>query len=132
MPWIRKRTSSQKRDTFSMLKKFRKEKKISEEAELFLLETSLEDLICLKLEIAARAAGNFLYGVPIWYRIENIVKDAVLRYGYMATTSNHELARFIGVLPRSIIDLLRRYKTEHYFISEEYRNKNFYYKPDEE
>ena len=68
----------------SIIRKLRKEGKLPEEAEIFVSNLSLEDLIALKLEIASKPIGGKLFGIPIWKSVPNIVRDAVLKTCYLS------------------------------------------------
>ena len=78
----------------SVSNKLRKENKVTDEFEVMLNNLSLEELIALKLELAAKAAGGMLYGLPIWYSMQHIIKDAVLKYAYSATRRKWRLPVF--------------------------------------
>ena len=58
---------------------------------------SLEEIIGLKLELAARSVGNMLYGLPILTSLPYITRDAILKYSLSATRSKKEAARFLGI-----------------------------------
>ena len=101
--WVWRMENSKKRNSgrnryYSISNKLRKAGKSSEEFEIIFNNLSLEEVIGLKLELASKSAFNGkLYGVPIWYTIPNIVKDAVLKYALSATRSKREAARFLGL-----------------------------------
>ena len=117
----RKNLSSKKRADgrnkhYSVSNKLRKEGKSSEEFEIIFNNLSLEEVIGLKLELASKSAFNGkLYGVPIWYSIPNIVKDAVLKYALSATRSKREAARFLGLNEMAMKKNINRYKIDNYF-----------------
>ena len=83
-PWEKKYPRYQKKDQeyYSISNKLRKEKKITEEFEIMLSSMTLEDIIALRLELAAQAVNGKLYGQNIWRSIPDIVKEAVLKYSY--------------------------------------------------
>ena len=101
---------------YSISNKLRKAGKSSEEFEIIFNNLSLEEVIGLKLELASKSAFNGkLYGVPIWYTIPNIVKDAVLKYALSATRSKREAARFLGLNELAMKKNINRYKIDDYF-----------------
>ena len=75
----------------------------------------VEELIGLKLELAAKAAGGMLYGIPILSSLPYLVKDSVLKYALSATRSKKEAARFLGIKLDHLKKLLKNYDIESYF-----------------
>ena len=113
---MKKLRSDGRNRNYSISNKLRKAGKSSEEFEIIFNGLSLEEVIGLKLELASKSAFNGkLYGVPIWYRIPNIVRDAVLKYALSATRSKREAARFLGLNELSMKKNIKRYKIDNYF-----------------
>jgi len=101
---------------YSISNKLRKSGKSSEEFEIIFNSLSLEEVIGLKLELASKSAfKGKLYGLPLWYSIPNIVRDAVLKYALSATKSKRETARFLGLNEVRLKMLIKKYKTDDYF-----------------
>lgn len=116
MSWKKKKKRTQgKNKYYSLSKKLRKENKVSENFEIMLNNLSLEEVIGLKLELAAKSAGGMLYGIPIWFSLQDIVKDAVLKYAYSATTTKMEASRFLGIDKRRFNELIKKYDIDSYF-----------------
>lgn len=105
-----------KNKNYSIARKLRKEGKSTEELEVYLSNLSLEEVVALKLEVATREIlkGKF-YGFPIWRSLKYIISDATLKYALSATRSKREAARFLGIQERTLIKLVKKYKTELYF-----------------
>jgi hypothetical protein len=97
MSWKRKRRISGKNRYYSVSNKLRKEQKSNDEFEVMLNNLSLEEVIALKLELASKSAGGYLYGIPMWRSLKYIVEDAVLKYALSATRTKREAARFLGL-----------------------------------
>jgi len=104
---------------FSISKKLRSELKTNEEFEIMLANLSLEEIIALKLELAAKAVNGYMYGIPIWYTLPTIVKDAVLKFSYSAARSKKEAARFLGIDIMSFNNLLNSYNIKSFFEKED-------------
>ena len=101
---------------YSISNKLRKDGKTSEEFEMIFNGLSLEEVIALKLELASKSSFNGkLYGLPLWYSIPSIVKDAMLKYALSATRSKREAARFLGLNQFSLKMLIKKYKVDNYF-----------------
>ena len=58
---------------YSISNKLRKENKCHDEFEVMLNNLTLEEIIGLKLELAAKSAGGFLYGTPIFSAIPYLI-----------------------------------------------------------
>tara|TARA_R110002074_G_scaffold148580_1_gene300078 strand:+ start:97 stop:456 length:360 start_codon:yes stop_codon:yes gene_type:complete len=115
MAWTKKKRTQGKNKYYSLSKKLKRENKISENFEIMFNNLSLEEVIGLKLELAAKSAGGMLYGIPIWFSLQDIVKDAVLKYAYSATTTKMEASRFLGIDKRRFNELVKKYDTDSYF-----------------
>ena len=76
---------------------------------------SLEELIGLKLELAAGAAGGKLYGIPIWHSLTDITKDAAFKYALSACATKKEAALFLGIDMKTFHKLQKKFETEDYF-----------------
>ena len=113
---IKKNKNSGRNLHYSLSSKLRKEGKSSEEFEILFNNLSLEEVIGLKLELASKfGLRGKMYGLPIWYSLRTIVKDAVLKYAVSATRSKREAARFLGLHEQSLNILLRKHKVDKYF-----------------
>ena len=118
MEKLKKRNEGRNR-YYSISNKLRKEGKSSEEFEIIFNNLSLEEVIGLKLELASKSSFNGkLYGVPIWYSIPSIVKDAVLKYALSATRSKREAARFLGLNELAMKKNINKYRIDNYFEKE--------------
>ena len=116
MSWDKKRKIQGKNKYYSISNKLRKENKSHDEFEVMLNNLTLEEIIALKLELAAKAAGGMLYGIPILSSLPYLVKDSVLKYALSATRSKKEAARFLGIKLDHLKKLLKNYDIESYFI----------------
>ena len=111
-----KKKNSGKNKSYSLSKKLREQGKSNEELEVYLSNLSLEEVVALKLEVATRdlLKGRF-YGFPVWQSLKYIISDAVLKYALSATRSKREAARFLGIQEKTLIELVKKYKTEQYY-----------------
>ena len=113
---IKKNKNKGRNCHYSLSNKLRKDGKSSEEFEILFNNLSLEEVIGLKLELASKfGLRGKMYGLPIWYSLRTIVKDAVLKYAVSATRSKREAARFLGLHEQSLNILLRKHKVDKYF-----------------
>ena len=118
MAWERKLTGNRRRKAtrnYSIVRKLRKNGQITEEFEVMLNSLTLEDIIALKLELANRAAGGYLYGLPIWQAIPDLVRDAVLKFASTATKTKGEAARYLGMNIQQFNQVNKKYRIKDYF-----------------
>jgi len=115
--WERKRSRFKKpdQDFYSIANKLKTEGKISEEFEIMLSQITLEEMIGLRLELAAKSVNHKLYGLSLWKSLPNIVQDAVLKYVYSAARTKGEMASFLGIDVSTLKKLLKKYKVDNYF-----------------
>lgn len=118
MAWKRTKKIHGKNQYYSVAEKLKRDKKISSEFEIMLNGLALEEVIALKLELAAQASGSPLYGIPIWQNLITIVRDSVIKYALSATRTKLEAARFLGMTEASFWTKQKYYQTENYFSEE--------------
>ena len=83
--------------SYSLRKKLRREKKTSDDFETMVHNLSLEELIGLKLELAASHINNRLYNFPIYKSLRYIVKEACLHLALSSTRTFGDAASFLGM-----------------------------------
>jgi len=115
MSWKRKQNHVGKNQKHSLIRKLRQEGRINESFEIVLANLTLEEVIGLKLELSSQPIGNRLYGLPLWYAMPYIVKDALLKYAYSATKTKGEAMRFLGLEPKDFYKLSKKFEIESYF-----------------
>ena len=115
--WERKRSRFKKKDQdfYSIANKLKSEGKITEEFEVMLCTLTLEEIIGLRLELAAKTVNHKLYGLNIWHSVPNIVREGVLKYVYSAARTKGEMASFLGIDKNTLKKLLKQYKITNYF-----------------
>ena len=119
--WENKRSRFKKpdQDFYSIANKLKSQNKIDERFEVMLSSLTLEEIIGLRLELAAKAVNYKLYGANIWNALPNIVQEGVLKYVYSAARTKGEMASFLGINKSSLKRLLKKYDITNYFIDEE-------------
>ena len=115
MAWNKKKKIQGKNKYYSLSNKLKKENRSHDEFEVMLNNLSFEEIIGLKLELAAKAVGGYLYGIPIFSAIPYLVRDAILKYALSATRSKKEAARALGINLDHFKKLIKKYNTESYF-----------------
>ena len=118
--WESKRSRFKKpdQDYYSIANKLKTENKIDEKFEIMLSSLTLEEIIGLRLELAAKTVNHKLYGINIWDSIPNIVQDGVLKYAYSAARTKGEIASFLGINKTSLKRLLKKHDITNYFTKE--------------
>tara|TARA_Y100000004_G_scaffold146224_1_gene167045 strand:- start:237 stop:569 length:333 start_codon:yes stop_codon:yes gene_type:complete len=94
---------------YSILRKLRQEKKITDEFEVMLGSLSLEDLISLKLEISSRLFRGKVVGIPIWKSLPYILRESMLRHALSITSTKTDAARFLGLTIAEINKMMYKY-----------------------
>ena len=100
---------------YSVRNQLKKEKKISDQFEATLESLTLEEIICIKLELSTYKINNKLYNFSIWRNINYIVKEACLMYALSCTRTKQEAALFLGLKEVKFKMLVKKYKVENYF-----------------
>lgn len=119
MGWRKKKKLRGKSKYYSVSKLLQSRKKITPQFEVMLNSLALEEIIALKLELAAKASGSPLYGVPLWKSLVFIVREAVLKFAISATRSKAEAATFLGISREDLWRKEKYYQTESFFSEEE-------------
>ena len=104
-----------KNEHYSLVKKLRKEQRLTEETEIIINSLSLEEIIGIKLELASRQFNSKMFGLPIWRSLRAIVQDALLKFALSSTKTKREAANMLGILPQDFQALLKRYDIESFF-----------------
>lgn len=125
--WESKRSRFKKpdQDYYSISNKLKSENKINEKFEVMLSSLTLEEIIALRLELAAKAVNYKLYGTNIWNSIPSIVQDAVLKYTYSAARTKGEMASFLGINKSSLKRLLKKYNISNYFTKNNQQDEHY-------
>tara|TARA_R100000008_G_scaffold80772_1_gene63465 strand:- start:444 stop:809 length:366 start_codon:yes stop_codon:yes gene_type:complete len=100
---------------YSLSNKLRSENKITEEFEIMLCSLTLEDIIALRLELAAKSVNHKLYGFKLWQKIPQIARDAVLKYAYSAARTKGEAASFLGITRSDLNKYLKKFDIKSFF-----------------
>ena len=109
MPWQKKKRIQGKNKYYSLSKKQKRENKITDEFEVMFNSLSLEEVIGLKLELASNMVDGKLYGMPIWYSLPVIIKDAILKFSLSTTRTKMEAARLLGLNISQFSSLVKKY-----------------------
>lgn len=117
--WKRKRRRyknvNKVNEFYSITNKLKSQEKITDDFEVMISSLTFEELIGLRLELAAKSVNNKLYGFKIWQSIPNIVRDAMLKYVYSASRTKAEAAAFLGISKNEYSRLLKKYEIKEYF-----------------
>ena len=104
-----------KYESFTLSKVLKKQNKLDDRLEVALSQLTIEELIGLKLELASRAAGNKLYGLPIVRAMPRIAQEACILYSMSAAKTKAEAARFLGLNKMELKKLIYKYDLKTYF-----------------
>ena len=98
--------------TYSLRKKLRREKKTSDDFEAMIHNLSLEELIGLKLELAASHINNKLYNFPVYKSLRYIVKEACLHFALSSTRTFGDAAAFLGLRESQLNNEVRKFNID--------------------
>ena len=97
---------------YSLRNKLKREKKITDDFEVMLFSLTLEELIALKLELAASHINNKLYNFPVYRSIKYIVKEACLQFALSSTRTFDDAASFLGMRPGELRKEIQKYRID--------------------
>jgi N-glycosylase/DNA lyase len=119
--WENKRSRFKKpdQDYYSIENKLKSEGKIDEKFKAMLSALTMEEVIGLRLELAAKVVNYKLYGINMWHSLPDIIKESVLTYVYSAGRTKGEMASFLGIDKASLKKLLKKYNVTNYFMKEQ-------------
>ena len=120
--WKRKRRRynnvNKVNEYYSIINKLKSQEKITDDFEIMISSLTFEELIGLRLEVAAKSVNHKLFGFKLWESLPNIIKDAVLKYTYSAARTNGEAASFLGISKNDYNRYLKKFKIKEYFKKE--------------
>ena len=115
MTYKKKKKIYGNKKNYSVVNKLLKEEKVTDRFLSQLNDLSLEEIIAVKLEIAAKASGGNIFGVPIWNSLRDICRDASLKFAISAARTKAEAANFLGISISTLKDYMKKYETKEYF-----------------
>ena len=104
---------------FSVSRKLRKEGKSSEEFEAMLSVLTLEDIIALRLELAARLTRGKIHGILLWKSLPDLIKDAAIKAAMGVTKTRKDATRILGISERNFKKAIKKYEVISFFSEEE-------------
>tara|TARA_B100000287_G_C20281133_1_gene642068 strand:+ start:233 stop:601 length:369 start_codon:yes stop_codon:yes gene_type:complete len=111
MPWKKKlRERKGKSYNYSLRKKLKKDKKITDDFEIMLNSLTLEDIIGLKLELASSHINNKLYNLNIYKSIRYITKEACLHFALSSTRSIRDAASLLGINEKDLRKEIKKFE----------------------
>ena len=125
--WKSKKLQYGKNKHYSLINKLKRDGKFTDELSFMINSLSMEEVIGLKLELASRAVGGKPYGFKLWHSMEDIAKDAVLKYAYSACRTKLEVARFLGLNKSHLKKIIEKYEPQSYFEEEAWQKSNIVY-----
>tara|TARA_B100000123_G_C25415630_1_gene290644 strand:- start:102 stop:479 length:378 start_codon:yes stop_codon:yes gene_type:complete len=97
---------------YSLRRKLRREKRTSDDFEAMLHSLALEEVIGLKLELAASHINNKLYNFPVYRSIRYIVKEACLHFALSSTRTFDDAASFLGIRPGELRKEVQKFRID--------------------
>ena len=113
MSWKKKlREYKGRNNEYSLRKKLKKDKKITDDFEIMLSSLTLEEIIGLRLELASLYINNKLYNFPIYKSIKYITKEACLKFALSATRTYGDAASFLGMNESDLRKEIKKFKID--------------------
>lgn len=104
-----------KNKNYSVINKLLKEEKINERFLAVVNQLSLEEVIAIKLEMASKASGGNIFGIPIWLSLRDICRDAALKFALSTARTKADAASFLGLNISAFKHYLKKYEIISYF-----------------
>jgi hypothetical protein len=109
--WQKKRNEVKgKSYHYSTINRLKREKRIDEVFLSRINQLTLEELIAIKLESAARFINHKLYGFPIWKSLHWVCREAVLMFALSSTRSLNDAASFLGINQQDLKENLKKFE----------------------
>jgi hypothetical protein len=108
----------------SIIKILKEQNLLNDQLLVSLNSLSLEDLIAVKLELAANNINNRLYGFDIWRALPNIVQEATLKFAISATKSKKDASRFLGLTYLEFLNICKKYQINKFFDTDKEEKQN--------
>ena len=109
--WEKIRAKKIPRTLESIALKLQKENRSNEEFEIMINNISIEELIQLKLEISTRMVmRNKFYNFPLWNLVQNMAKEAVLKFALSSAMTRKEVASVLGISISTLTAIITKMK----------------------
>ena len=108
----------------SIIKILKEQNSLNDQLLVSLNSLSLEDLIAVKLELAANNINNRLYGFDIWRALPNIVQEATLKFAISTTKSKKDASRFLGLTYLEFLNICKKYQINKFFDTDKEEKQN--------
>jgi len=99
----------------SLLRKYKRDGVIDDRFESQMSKISLEDLISLKLEIAAKAVKGKMYGFPIYFALPEISREAAFKWACSISETKTNAARLLGISLSRFNQVYKKLNIEEFF-----------------
>lgn len=110
MSWKKKlREYKGRNNEYSLRKKLKKDKKITDDFEIMLSSLTLEEIIGLRLELASLYINNKLYNFPLYKSIKYIIKESLLIFALSSTRTTKDAASVLGIRERDLLDNIKKF-----------------------
>ena len=98
-----------KYENYSIRKKLSRQNKINSSFESILNSLTLEEIIALKLELAASHVNHKLYGFPILRSLKFLVREACIMFALSASRTVKDAATVLGITERQLREEIKKF-----------------------
>jgi len=81
----------------SFISELKQEGRINENFVITVSNLTIEELILIKLESSVKLAKGKLYGMPLWYNLPHMVKDALMEFVIRNCRSKLDMCSTLGI-----------------------------------
>jgi len=100
----------EKKNTF--ISELRKEGKITPDFLDKVSELTLEELISIKIELAAKMVSGKLYGFPLWYSLPYVIRESLFNFVSRNCKTKRDMADTLGIPYDTFILIYKDYIRE--------------------
>ena len=93
----------------------KRQNKVSDELIVLLNSLTLEEVIGLKLELAARSINYKMFNFPLMHGLYPIIKEAVIKYAFSCSRTYAECSAFLGITKKKFFKIAEKYNIDNYF-----------------
>ena len=98
-----------KYESYSIRKRLNNEKRINSNFETILNSLTLEEIIALKLELAASHVNHKLYGFPILKSLKFLVRESCIMFALSVSRTAKDAACVLGTTERQLREEIQKF-----------------------
>lgn len=101
--------SSKKEKKSTLIHELKIKGRINEDFVNKIADLSLEEIITIKLETAARMMKGKLYGIPLWVNFPFVIRESLMEFVIRNCKTRRDMSDTLGVSYDRFVQLYRQY-----------------------